>query len=97
VDPGPNDLALLQEEFHLHPLAIEDAVQAHQRPTIEAYPTYWFVVVSGVTSTAGGLQFHEIAIFAGERFLVTVRDAPPYPLDEIEQRWQAHPASLRQD
>src|SRR5581483_9022400 len=32
-----------------------------------------------------------------ERFLATVRHAPPYPLDEIEQRWQAHPASLRQD
>lgn len=97
VDPGSNDLALLQEEFHLHPLAIEDAVQAHQRPKIESYPTYWFVVVSGVTSTDSAVQFHEIAIFAGERFLVTVRHAPPYPLDEIEQRWQAHPASLRQD
>ena len=45
VDPGPNDLAVLQEEFDLHPLAVEDAINAHQRPKIESYGRYWFVVV----------------------------------------------------
>src|SRR5579884_2867998 len=95
VDPGPNDLDLLQEEFDLHPLAIEDAVQAHQRPKIESYGSYWFVVVQAVTVDGGRLRFHEVAIFAGEKFLVTVRHEPAYPLDEIRERWRAHPERLR--
>jgi magnesium transporter len=96
VDPGPSDLNVLQEEFDLHPLPIEDAVNAHQRPKIESYGAYWFVVMLAV-SPAGddGLTFHEIAIFAGQNYLVTVRHDPAYPLEEIEERWHAHPERLR--
>jgi magnesium transporter len=96
VDPREEDLEILQEEFRLHPLAIEDAVKAHQRPKIESYDAYWFVVVLGVTLTeAGPIQLHEISIFAADRFLVTVRHGPAFPLEEIEQRWNAHPERLR--
>jgi magnesium transporter len=96
IDPTPDDLGLLQREFDLHPLAIEDAVQPHQRPKIESYGSYWFLVVLGVTIEGQGQAvFHEIAIFATEKFLVTVRHQPAYPLDEIENRWGAHPERLR--
>ena len=66
VAPGPHDLALLQEEFDLHPLAIEDALGSHQRAKIESYGQYVFLIVHGVTHAAEGLRTHEIAIFAGE-------------------------------
>jgi magnesium transporter len=95
VDPGPNDLELLQEEFHLHPLAVEDAVHAHERPKIEAYDDYWFLVIQATSIQGDDIIFHEIAIFAGANFLVTVRHAPAYPLEEIEKRWHAHPEGLR--
>lgn len=95
VDPRANDLALLQEEFDLHPLAVEDAEMAHQRPKIESYGHYWFIVVLAVTDTATGVLFHEMAIFAGKNFLVTVRHNPPYPIEEIEKRWCTHPEELR--
>lgn len=96
VDPGPHDLALVQREFGLHPLAIEDAVQAHERPKIEAYGDYWFLVVEGASlADAASIRFHEIAIFAGHNFLVSVRHDPAYPLEEIEARWHAHPERLR--
>jgi magnesium transporter len=95
VDPQPRDLEVLQEEFDLHPLAVEDAVEAHQRPKIEAYDHYWFVVVHGASMTLDGLELHEIAIFTGTQFLVTVRHSPLYPLEEIERRWEAHPERLR--
>lgn len=95
VDPDPNDLELLQEEFDLHPLAVEDAIEAHQRPKIEAYGEYWFVVVLGTTMDGVKATYHEVAIFAGKNFLVTVRHGPPYPLTEIEKRWKAHPDDLR--
>src|SRR5947209_4507575 len=42
VDPEPRDLALLQQEFDLHPLAVDDAIHAHQRPKIDSYGAYWF-------------------------------------------------------
>lgn len=89
VDPGPNDLDVLREEFDLHPLAIEDAIQAHQRPKIESYGRYWFIDVQATTQN-GEVEFHEIAIFAGRNFIVTVRHDPAYPLDEIKERWDAH-------
>jgi magnesium transporter len=95
VDPGPNDLALLQQEFGLHPLAVEDAVTAHQRPKIESYDDYWFLSVTGVTLRVGEIMFQEIDIFAGRNFLVTVRHSPVYPIKEIEERWAAHPEAMR--
>src|SRR5919202_3241515 len=58
VDPGPNDLTLIEEEFDLHPLAVEDAIHAHQRPKIEAYNSYWFLVVQAVTVVAAEFNFH---------------------------------------
>src|SRR5919202_485496 len=70
VDPGPRDLALCKEEFNLHPLAIEDAVTAHERPKIEAYGSYWFVVIHATTLTLGGVDDHEMAVFAGKSFVV---------------------------
>jgi magnesium transporter len=95
VDPSGDDLKILQDEFSLHPLAVEDATQAHERPKIEEFGTYWFVVVQGTTLGDDTIVFHEMAIFAGINFLVTVRHSPVYPLEEIEQRWHAHPEELR--
>jgi magnesium transporter len=92
VGPEPGDFTLIQEEFSLHPLAIEDAVKAHQRPKIEAYGDDWFVVVKAATRDGDRLQIEELAIFAGARYIVTVRTAPVYPLDEVLRRWD-HPAS----
>lgn len=96
VDPDQEDLAVLEAEFDLHPLAIEDAVHAHERPKVEAYGRYWFLVVRGASmKSATEIVFHEVAIFAAEKFLVTVRHEPAFPLEEIQQRWNAHPERLR--
>lgn len=97
VDPDERDFALIQEEFGLHPLAIEDAVKAHQRPKIEAYGASWFIVVHGATRTPGGLEINEIAIFAAAKYIVTVRAKPAFPLDEIQRRWHQRQASHRHD
>ena len=94
VAPELDDLALIQEEFGLHPLAIEDAITAHQRSKIESYEHYWFIVVHPVTLKGDHLITHEIAIFAGKHFVITVRANPAYPLDEISHRWQHQPSRL---
>jgi len=44
-DASPAELAQMQEEFDLHPLAVEDASRGHQRPKIEEYGDIVFVVM----------------------------------------------------
>ncbi|HVF12997.1 MAG TPA: magnesium/cobalt transporter CorA [Acidimicrobiales bacterium] len=66
VDPTEDDLARVQEEFSLHPLAMEDIRERHQRPKIETYPSHSFVV-------AYTGQRHELEMFVGVGWLVTVR------------------------
>ncbi len=68
VDPSDDDLACLQEEFTLHPLALEDVRHRHQRPKLEHYPSHCFVVA--YTSTLQELDF-----FFGPTWLVTVRES----------------------
>jgi len=96
--PTHEELALLQEEFKLHPLAIEDATALHERPKIEAYDGFWLAIVHAVTLEPGRkLVTHEIAIFAGDNFVVTIRSAPPWPIAEIERRWQSHWGTVPRD
>ncbi|MGZ3527055.1 MAG: magnesium transporter CorA family protein [Vulcanimicrobiaceae bacterium] len=96
VDPPNGDLHTLQQELGLHPLAVEDAVKAHQRSKIDVYDGFWFIVVHAVGHAGQTGTPSEIAMFAGERFLITVRHAPAYPFDEVERRWKVL-SGLRRD
>jgi magnesium transporter len=87
AEPTQDDLELLKEEFSLHPTAIEDAALIHERPKIESYDGYWLVVLHATTLEAGRLVLHEIAVFVGKNFVVTIRAHPVFALDEIERRW----------
>lgn len=87
AQPNARVFELIRDEFRMHPLAIEDALVSHQRPKIEAYGDTWFVVVHGATRETDVLTLHEVAIFVGRRFAVTVRANPAYPLDEFRRRW----------
>jgi len=87
AEPTQDDLQLLQTEFDLHPTAIEDAALVHERPKIESYDGYWLVVLHAATLEAEKLVMHELAVFAGKNFVVTIRAHPVFPLDEIERRW----------
>jgi magnesium transporter len=89
AEPTQADLQLLQTEFDLHPTAIEDAALVHERPKIESYGAYWLVVLHAATIDDGKLVLHELAVFAGKNFVVTIRAHPVYPLEEIERRWLA--------
>lgn len=97
VEPDDADFALIKEEFGLHPLAIEDAIKAHQRPKIEAYGDVWFVIVHAASRIDANLELHEIAIFASPRFVVTVRAKPAYSLAGFRQRWEHLPPTIHQD
>ncbi|MFZ5658092.1 MAG: magnesium and cobalt transport protein CorA [Pseudomonadota bacterium] len=72
-EPGAQVLDTLQEEFGLHDLAVEDAQNAHQRPKTEGYGDSLFIAVHTAQSVEGRIRFGETHVFAGPRYIVTVR------------------------
>lgn len=87
--PSEQELAKLGQEFDLHPLAIEDATREHQRPKVEEYEHFYFVVFYSVSldTHAAGLDICELDMFLGKNYLITVHAGHILELDEVEQRW----------
>jgi magnesium transporter len=86
------DLSLLDREFGFHELALEDALRHHQRPKIELYDTFTFIVFYAVSprSTPGQPELSQIAFFAGRNFLVTVHKGHVPEIEESARRWRAN-------
>lgn len=91
------DIALLrkvQEEFRLHDLAIEDALNAHQRPKLETYGDSVFIVLETAQSVDGEVAFGETHIFAGRNYIVTVRHGPSASYSPVRQRCEENTQRL---
>jgi magnesium transporter len=86
-EPTKEKMDMLREEFDFHPLALEDCLHEHQRPKVERYDTYFFLVAYGITLEDGRLVPHEMGIFVGPNYLVTVRKPPAFDLTHVIQRW----------
>ncbi|HEX2267048.1 MAG TPA: magnesium/cobalt transporter CorA, partial [Actinomycetota bacterium] len=80
-----------REEFHFHELALEDCLHPHQRPKIEQYDRYFFMVAYGASPERLDIRDREMAMFVGPRYLVTVRKDPPFDLSAVEDRLATHP------
>jgi magnesium transporter len=87
-DPTEGDLVMLQEEFDIHPLAIEDARHREQRPKVEVYEGYFFLVMHAVSLKDQELQDQEIHAFVGNGYLVTLRYPPAFDLTDVKRRWK---------
>jgi magnesium transporter len=91
-EPTDDELAMIQEEFNLHPLAIEDTRNRNQRPKVDVYEGYFFVAVHALSVGANDeLVDSEIHAFAGHRYLITIRYAPAFDLTEVLSRWDRQP------
>jgi magnesium transporter len=88
-DPDHRDLAVLSEEFGLHPLAVEDAVQEHQRPKLDRYRTHLFLNMYGarLNTGTGELVTSELAAFVTARALITVRKDDGLDIGAVVERW----------
>src|SRR5690606_1961291 len=95
--PGEAEAQLLRDRLGLHHLAVEDTLRGRQRPKIERYPTYFFAAFYALRLTSGRrrLGLHEIHLFVGEHFLITVHDREIPQVDEITAAWAAHPKRIR--
>ncbi|HYY02068.1 MAG TPA: magnesium/cobalt transporter CorA, partial [Mycobacterium sp.] len=102
-DPDREDLAVLEAEFGLHPLAIEDAVLAHQRPKLERYDDMLFLVLKTVNYvlhesmvlTREVVETGEVMVFVGTDFVVTVRHGEHGRLSDVRKRMDDNPEHMR--
>jgi magnesium transporter len=95
-EPTEKEFALVTEEFALHPLAVEDAVKAHQRPKLEVYEDSLFLVLKPVVyePNSDTVTADEIMIFLGDAFVVTVRHGEGSPLGDVRRRLEREPELL---
>ncbi len=88
VDPTPDDLRLLGEEFRFHPLAMEDAIKRHQRPKIDFYDGFLFIVFYELEIHDARPEARELTLFVGKNYLVTVHDGAFEVVKETARRWR---------
>jgi magnesium transporter len=95
-EPSPDEFALVSEEFALHPLAVEDALKAHQRPKLEVYEDSLFMVLKPVVyePESDTVSSGEVMIFLGDSFVVTVRHGEGAPLKAVRRRLEDEPEML---
>lgn len=96
VRPDQTELASLAAEFDLHELAVEDAVQAHQRPKLERYGKTLFIVLRAAryNDELEEVEFSELHLFVGDDFVVTVRHGHAPDLARVRRRMEAEPQLL---
>ncbi|AZQ75405.1 magnesium/cobalt transporter CorA [Streptomyces luteoverticillatus] len=96
-EPTEKEFDLVTSEFGLHPLAVEDALNAHQRPKLEVYDDSLFLVLKPVVydDARDTVTTDEVMVFIGNCFVVTVRHGEGSPLGEVRRRLERDPGMLR--
>lgn len=97
-DPGAAELSMLLDEFGFHPLTLEDVASELQRPKVDEYRGYIFVVMFGLTAEPerGSFRTCEVDLFIGRNYLVTCHRGPVPQLNEALQRWTKGGEMLRE-
>lgn len=93
------DVALIADEFGLHPLAVEDAIHTRQRPKVDRYENHLFLVVHELVEIEGQLEAAQIGCFVGEHFVLTLHAGASRTVEAAKERWQKerptqHPSFL---
>ncbi|MEU3144446.1 MULTISPECIES: magnesium and cobalt transport protein CorA [unclassified Streptomyces] len=101
-EPTEDEFSGVAREFGLHPLAVEDAVQAHQRPKLERYDDSLFTVFKTIhyldhdrlNSSSEVVETGEVMCFTGRDFFITVRHGGQGSLRALRHRLQEDPELL---
>lgn len=96
-EPTEEEFAAVNRAFHLHELAVEDAIHAHQRPKLEVYDESLFVVLKTARylDVEESVEFGEILIFLGEGFIVVTRHGEASALGPVRRTVEGRPNLLR--
>jgi magnesium transporter len=76
-NPTADEMHRVAGPLGLHPLAVEDALEAHQRPKVERYADHTFISIRTVSYSDDDITTHEVNIFLGTNYLLTVRHGGP--------------------
>jgi magnesium transporter len=92
-DPDHEDLLVLQDEFGLHPVAIEDALFDRERPKIDRYETHLFMTAyaARLDTTSGELATSELSVFILPQALITIRKDDGLDIGKVVERWDSSP------
>ena len=93
-EPQEEQLVRVQQQFDLHPLAIEDAGKAHQRPKLERHGDALFVVARTAQMVDGHVAFGETHIFVGHGYVVSVRHGASTSYTAVRLRCETSPQVL---
>ncbi|MEU4208814.1 magnesium and cobalt transport protein CorA [Streptomyces sp. NPDC026206] len=101
-EPAEHEFTGIAREFGLHPLAVEDAIHAHQRPKLERYDDTLFTVFKTIhyvehaelTATSEVVETGEVMCFTGQDFIITVRHGGQGSLRALRHRLQDDPQLL---
>ena len=96
-EPSEKEFDSLQREFLLHPLAVEDAIHAHQRPKLDVYEGLVFIVLKTAryVDREEVVEFGEILIFLGDDYLLTVRHGEASALQDVRRDLEGQPELLK--
>ena len=89
TDPTSQDFEELAQEFGFHHLSIEDCQNPHQRPKVEEYSGYYFIVLyeAELVGPTDRLELRELNIFLGKNYLVTVHSRPIRAVETARRLW----------
>ena len=97
-DPGPAELAMLIDEFGLHPLALEGAAHGQRRPKVDEYKGYSLLVTYAAVpgEDAKVLRTAEVDLFIGRNYVVSIHRGRVPALEEASARWTRGGPRLRE-
>lgn len=95
ANPTPEEMAALAARFALHPLAVEDALNAAQMPKVEAYAKHLFIVARTAAIDEGeSITYGQTALFLSRDFLITVRIGSTRPHVALRERLELNDERL---
>jgi magnesium transporter len=86
---GLNDIPFLEglgKLFELHPLALEDVLNCGQRPKLEDYGSYHFLVMKSLRQGDDGLEIEQISFFLSGNYVITLQEIPGDSFEQVRER-----------
>lgn len=94
-EPSDEEFEGLVRRFGLHPLAVEDALAAHQLPKLEVYGSELFIVAHTAQKAEDAILYGETHVFVGARFVITIRHGSARAHTQLRAQMEASPLQLR--
>jgi magnesium transporter len=94
-DPTDAEIEILVDRFKLHPLAVEDALAAHQMPKVEVYGRELFVVARTALKIDDRIAYGETHVFVGDDHVVSIRHGSARAHNHLRTQLEASPLQLK--